>query len=370
MKQRLEKLETIAEKNGLDLILIQAPDNIEYFTGVQSLGDITALLVYDRRNASTKLYIPLLEYYRYRENTPEAIEVIAVSRTVKPSGIPVVEMEWREIATKLSENREKVGLDASHPGILQSSIAEVLGGKSVNVSESVWNLRMIKDEEEVRAIERAVEITIRGIQAIVVDIRDSITEAELAGVFEYTARKHGAERMAFDPIIAFKPNNAYPHTLPGSRRIGENDLVLVDVGVKYNGRCSDITRMITWGCPKPEERRALEAVVESLNNAIDHVKPGVKACDIYEVAAKTLEKYGLRERFIHGLGHGIGILVHEPPYLRPSSTRVLEPGMVFTIEPGVYVAGEFGVRVEEDVLVTENGAKVLSRKLDRVLEVL
>lgn len=369
MKHRLRKIQALAEKIGVDLIIIHAPDNIDYFTGVQSLGDIAALLVFDRKSGFTRLYVPLLEYQRYRDGLPDFVEVVAVSKAIKPEGVPVVDLDWKEIVARHIENVERVGMDLSHSGVLLSQIAETAGSKASNVSENIWNFRMIKEDDEIEAIKKAADITAKGIRAIQSDVREGVTEAELAGLFEYTARKQGAERMAFDPIVAFKPNNAYPHTLPGTRRLGKDDMVLVDVGVKYDGRCSDVTRMILWGRLNQDEKRALDAVVEALRNAIDSVQPGVKACDVYDVAVKTLDKYGLKEKFIHGLGHGFGIVVHEPPYLRHSSTKILEPGMVFTIEPGVYIPGEFGIRVEEDVLVTERGAKVLSSKLELLLEV-
>lgn len=369
MKHRLDKLQTIAEKTGADLLIIHAPDNIDYFTGVQSLGDIAALLVYDKKADLTHLYVPLLEYQRYRDGAPESVEVVAVSKAIKPEGVPVIDLDWKEIVARHVERVERVGVDLSHAGVILTQISEVTSSKALNISDEIWKFRMIKDDDEIEAIKKAAEITSKGIQALLLDVREGVSEAELAGVFEYAVRKHGAERMAFDPIIAFKPNNAYPHTLPGGRKLGKDDMILVDVGVKFSGRCSDITRMIPWGTLRSDEKEVLDAVVEALQNSIDHVSPGVKACEVYEVAVKTLEKYGLKEKFIHGLGHGLGILVHEPPYLRHSSTRVLEPGMVFTIEPGVYVSGKFGVRVEEDVLVTERGAKVLSGKLELVLQV-
>ncbi|MGC8983195.1 MAG: M24 family metallopeptidase [Desulfurococcaceae archaeon] len=368
MGHNFAKLRELSETRGLDLLIVQAPDNIEYFTGVRTIGDATLLLTYSRRDDVARLYVPLLEYHRYRDALPGFVEVYAVSKFVKPGGIPVVSMDWKEIVVKASEGFEKIGVDVSQGGPLQLTIYKALGERAVDVSQDIWKARMIKSEEEVLAIKEAVEVTTKGIQAVVAELRDGVTEAFLAGVFEHATRKRGAEGAAFEPIVAFKPNNAYPHTLPGNRVLSKNDLVLVDVGVKVRGRCSDITRMVLWGRPSEDEKRAIEAVVEAANTAIDAVKPGVKASEVYEVAAKVLEKYGLREKFIHGLGHGIGILVHEPPYLRAGSEHVLEPGMVFTIEPGVYEPGKYGVRVEEDVLVTKSGAEVLSRGLNLVIE--
>ncbi|MEM4718389.1 MAG: Xaa-Pro peptidase family protein, partial [Desulfurococcaceae archaeon] len=261
----------------------------------------------------------------------------------------------------------KIGIDLSHVSPLQRTILQTLGESVIDISSLIWKKRMIKEAYEINAIRDAIKITIRGINAVSAGIRDNTTETELTGLFEKTVRDSGVERLAFDPIIAFKPNNAYPHTIPTKRTIGSRDLVLVDVGVKVRNRCSDITRMIIRGRPTLDERKHIQSVIEVIDTSIDYVRPGVRAGEVYDVAVKILEKYGLKDRFIHGLGHGIGVVVHEPPYIRAGSDTVLEPGMVFTIEPGIYIPGKHGVRIEEVVLVTKRGCKVLSSRLNRVL---
>lgn len=365
----ISALGAIAESRGLDAVIIVAPDNVEYFTGIPTIGDATLMLIYEKKDNHFSLYVPLLEYYRYRHSAPSTIDVIGVSRALKPPDIPVVELDWGEILAKY-KGLGKIGVDASHTSSLQVTVQRVLGDQVVDVSRDVWRVRMIKSAEEVKSIEVATRITLRGILAVCSGLREDITETSLTGVFEKAVRDQGAERLAFDPIIAFKPTNSYPHALPGTRKLGKRNLVLVDVGVKYRGRCSDVTRMVLWGKPRGDERKSVEAVVEALEAAVDSIKPGVKANEVYEVAAKVLEKHGLREKFIHGLGHGVGVVVHEPPYLRRGEEIVLEPGMVFTVEPGVYFAGDYGVRVEEVVLVTKRGARVLSSKLEKVLAAL
>lgn len=362
-------LRDIVERHNLDVLFITALDNIEYLVDTPTIGDSPLLLVYDKRGDRVQLYIPLLEYHRYRDSVPRDIEIYAVSKAIKPSSIPVIDLEWKDIILKHSRDN-RVGADLSHNSTLQRSILQALGEGVIDISNDMWRARMIKTNREIEIIGEASKITVKGILAIYSELRENISENTLAGVFERVIREHGAEKPAFDPIIAFKPNNAYPHTLPGRRVLKRRDLVLVDVGTRFRGRCSDITRMITWRRPSREEKKSIEAVLEALNVAIDVIKPGVRASEVYEAAAKTLEKYGLRDRFIHGLGHGIGVVVHEPPYLRSGSETVLEKNMVFTIEPGVYFHGEYGVRVEELVVVDNRGARILSRGIERVLEAL
>jgi len=368
MKGSLDKLLKLAEERGLDVIIISGIDNIEYFLDVTTAADSPMLLVYERRENTISLYLPLLEYYRYRALLPEYISLHALSKTLKPPDIPVLAVEWKDVISTITSKWQKIGVDFSHSSPLQALLLESLGGKAVNISSDIWNMRSIKMDNEIAAIRKAISITSAGILSVQASIVDNITESYLAGIFEYTVRSRGVEKLAFDPIVAFKPNNAYPHTLPSSKVIGKKDLVLVDVGVKYRGRCSDLTRMIIKGKPSREEKRSLEAVVEALERVIDTITPGITAKEVYETACKVLEKRGLKERFIHGLGHGVGVVVHEPPYLRAESTTTLEPNMVVTIEPGVYFNGLYGVRVEDIVVITKRNARVLSEKLDRVLE--
>ena len=225
---------------------------------------------------------------------------------------------------------------------------------------------MIKEDWEIEAIEKAIEITGNAIYNIVDNLSENLTETEISGVFEYSVRKEGVRRYAFEPLILVKPGNSYPHNLPSNNKLGKNNLLLIDVGVKYKERCSDITRMVVWGSISEEEKKVLEIVNEAIDRAIEKIQPGVKAGEVDEAARSYIEENGYGEKFIHGLGHGIGVVVHEQPYIRRGVETVLEPGMVFTIEPGIYIAGKYGVRIEEDVLVTKSGVKILSKNIERV----
>jgi Xaa-Pro dipeptidase len=368
LKSSIDKLVKLAEHKDLDAIILSGVDNVEYFLDVTAAADSPMLLTYMRRDNTVSLYVPLLEYYRYRSLLPEYVSIYALSKTQKAPDIPTLAVDWKDVVSSVISKCDRVGADLSHTSPLQALLVEALTGKAVNISSDIWNIRSIKTEKEIAAIREAVHITTAGVLSVQASIVDGVTESYLAGVFEHTTRSRGVEKMAFDPIVAFKPNNAFPHVLPSNRSIGRKDLVLVDVGVKYRGRCSDITRMIVRGRPSKEEKRSLQAVVEALETAIDTITPGIRAKDVYEAACKILDKWGLRERFIHGLGHGVGVVVHEPPYLRADNTSVLEPNMVITVEPGVYFNGQYGVRVEEVVVVSKRKARVLSENLDRALE--
>jgi len=361
----LAKLGKIVEENGLDDVILLSPENIAYYLGVEAIADATVLMHYtlDR----VVVYVPILDYYRYRDSLDGSVEVIGLSNTIKPSDASVTDKGWRELINEIVGSSNKVGLDKSHPSPLSIHATGLSEDKVVDVSNHINSQRMIKDDWEIEAISKAIEITGYGIYSVVDKLYRDITEAEVAGVFEYSVRSRGVREYAFPPLILFKPGNSYPHYLPSTSILGDKNLILLDVGVKVDNRCSDITRMVTWGGLSNEERMIIEIVSEAIDRALEVVQPGVKASEVDEVARKYILEKGFGEKFIHGLGHGIGVVVHEHPYIRSGSETTLEPGMVFTIEPGIYFAGQYGVRIEEDVLVTKKGVRVLSKNIERVI---
>ena len=362
----IHKLSSISEEAGVDRVLLTAPSNIEYFLGIRTIADSPLLLVYDHRNSKITVYTGLLEYYRFRDNLEDkGVEVIGVSRKLKPRDAVVVGKKFSEIIDEYIGNG-RIGYDKGMESPLTTTIAEKLGDSAVDLTDTIWKYRMKKEEWEIRAIMKAIEITGKGIREAVNNLNNKITEAELAGFFEHRVRREGVDEYAFPPLVLFKPSNSYPHNLPGNTVLGRRNLVLMDVGVKVAGRCSDITRMAYWGRPVREEKEAITVLEEAIDNVIDNAEPGMTAEEIYLLAYKVIEKHGYGERFIHGLGHGFGVLVHEQPIITSGQDIRVEPGTVFTVEPGIYIPGKFGVRIEEDVLMTEKGLRVLSKKLDRV----
>lgn len=361
---QLSKLEKILEERGVKALLIGSSDNIAYFLDVKTIGDSSLLLYFSRDKI--ELYVPLLEYYRFKDLLPNEIEVYGLSKTMKPSDAKVLYEDFKSVIKKICDSHENIGIDLSHNSPHTRVFESLPKDKIVDVSDSIDKTRMIKDSWELDRITKAVDVTGHCIYRMINSLTEDTSETGLAGLFEYEARQHGVEEFAFPPLTLFKPGNSYPHNIPTARKIGSENLVLIDVGVKVENRCSDLTRMVIYKQASSEELRAIEAVEEALKAAIDSIQPGVKASDIDKAARSVLERYGLSERFIHGLGHGIGVNVHEPPYIRAGSETIIEPGMVFTIEPGVYFNNKFGVRLEEDVYVTKTKAVVLSRDIERV----
>jgi Xaa-Pro aminopeptidase len=189
-----------------------------------------------------------------------------------------------------------------------------------------------------------------------------MTETELAAELEYLMRRGGSGGPAFPTICAVGANASRPHARPGGRSLRGNDILLVDFGATFGGYRCDLTRMLTAGRIRPEFRRAYESVLSAQMAAIAAVRPGVSAAQVDAAARDTLVREGYGEAFGHGTGHGLGLETHEAPAVSPRAGQVeLRPGMVITIEPGVYLPGRFGIRIEDDVLVTGDGCRVLSR---------
>ncbi len=362
----LVKLTKILEENDLTDLIIISPENIEYFLGVETVADSLALL-HISRDGYASIYVPVLEYYRFKDSlNSKKIKVYGVSRKLKPEDASIVSKSWKDIAKEIIDKGNRIGIDRSHSSPLSGILHGITSEKIVDVSNKINKYRMIKEDWEIEAIVHAIEITGKAIYDVVNNLSENTTETEVAGIFEYNVRKEGIRRYAFEPLILFKPGNSYPHNLPSNTRLGDKNLVLLDVGVKYRERCSDITRMVIWGSISEEEKKVIEIVNEAINRALETIQPGVKAGEVDKAARSYIEEKGYGNRFIHGLGHGIGVVVHEQPYIRKDNETILEPGMVFTVEPGIYIPGKYGVRIEEDVLVTKDGVKVLSSNIERV----
>lgn len=235
-------------------------------------------------------------------------------------------------------------------------------------SEAVWSLRASKDEGEVEAIAKAVEIAWRGLERLAELLKPGVSEWELTVEAEYAMRKSGAESTAFPTIVASSPSSSKPHAKPSGRKISEDDVVVVDLGAVYMGYRSDITRTFLLGRTRSKYSGILEVLRKAKQAGLEAVKPGVEAKKVDAAARRVVEEAGYGGFFIHGLGHGVGLDIHEPPYLHPRSRDRLKVNCVFTVEPGVYLRGEAGFRDEDMYLVVEDGVKPLTPEYRYPLE--
>jgi Xaa-Pro aminopeptidase len=236
------------------------------------------------------------------------------------------------------------------------------------VDQLVETARMIKEAEEIERIAAAAAIADKAFEHLLGFIKTGMTEREIALELEFFMRRNGAEEMAFDPIVASGPNSARPHAIPGERRLAPGDLLVLDFGAKVGGYCSDMTRTVAIGSPSDAQRRLYEAVLEANEAGLAAVRSGLPCVEVDRAARDVLVGKGLGELFTHGLGHGVGIDIHEMPTVGQRSTQSLRSGAVVTIEPGVYESGVGGVRIEDLVVVEESGYRLLTNAPKELIE--
>ncbi len=240
-------------------------------------------------------------------------------------------------------------------------LAQQLPCQLVNAQELVDELRASKDQQELAAMVQAQRITDEAFSAILTFIRPGITEREVAARLQYEMLRRGAERMSFDPIVAAGANGSMPHAVPGDTVIGPGMFVTMDFGCVWGGYCSDMTRTVAVGQPDGEMLRVYEAVLSAQKAGIEAARAGITGQELDQSARQVLEKAGYGQWFTHSLGHSLGLEIHEAPNAASSNVRPLPAGAVLSVEPGVYLPGRFGVRIEDVVALREGGCQVLTQ---------
>ena len=347
MSERLGKLRDEMLGDGLDALLITDNINIRYLSGFT--GSYAVLLV----TGDTAF---LLTDSRYAEQAAAECPDFVLEP---------VEYEWIPAAQSLVERLELrcVGFEA---GDLSYEDWHELGaalpfGELIPASDPAGRLRMVKDEAELSAIREAVRIADLAYEHIRQILEPGMAERDVALEIDCFVRKAGAEKEAFDSIVASGPRSALPHGKPTGKRISEGELVILDFGATWRGYHSDITRTILIGSPDSRQEEIYRTVLEAQSKAVTAVRAGVKGREVDAVARDYIAGKGYGEYFGHGLGHALGLAVHEGRVLSRRSDVVLQAGMVLTVEPGIYIPGWGGVRIEDDVVVTDSGAEVLTR---------
>lgn len=346
---RLQQACAEVAKARLDGLLLTHLPNIRYLCGFT--GSAGVLLLGERKPV----------FYtdgRYTEQAREEVRG-AVVKIVKGKSAIAVASAW---ISRQSPVR-RLGFEASHVTVAErQQLAEALSRrvKLIEANPIVERLRMVKGPAEIEKIRDACHLSVRVWTEKSKVIRKAVRECQIAGELEFAARQAGAEQMAFPTIVAGGARSALPHGRASDAQIPPSGFVVCDFGVILAGYCSDMTRTVYIGRPGEQQRRVYEAVQEAQQAAIDRVKPGVALGEVDGAARKLLKARRLDRFFSHSTGHGLGLEVHEAPRVAAGQKDPLKPGMVITIEPGVYLPGEFGVRIEDTVVVTEAGCEILT----------
>jgi Xaa-Pro aminopeptidase len=342
MQERGDRLAALVAERALDCFLVTDLVNVRYLTG---FGGTNGACVC---GAEVRVFLTDFRYTERAEAEVDGWEVITVAD------------DWLGgIAARLSG---KAGFEDHHMAVrtLRKLEEKLSDGTSLEgAGGTVEKLRRVKDEAELAAIAAAAELADETWHWVLERGLAGRSELELARAAEARLREQGAE-PSFPAIVAAGPNGALPHAEPGEREIGRGELVVFDMGAKLDGYCSDGTRTFATGEPGERARQVYETVREAQASALAAVEAGVRAEAVDEVARDRISAAGHGEHFGHGLGHGVGLEVHEEPRVSQRSEDVLEPGEVVTIEPGIYLPGELGVRIEDLVVVSEDGHTNLS----------
>jgi Xaa-Pro aminopeptidase len=345
---RRDRLRKALKKVRADALLVTDFTNVSYLTGFT--GDDSYLLV--RRDGETVLSDP-----RYITQLGE--ECPGLDLQIRPPGVTMLQAVLRVVRTS-QVGRLGIEGDSMTVGLRDRLLEKLPKVEIVATSGLVEQLRLFKDKEEVGRIRRAVWQAEKAFGVLRSMLRPEMTEKEAADELEHQFRLFGAKDAAFPSIVAVGARGALPHAVPTKKRIGDDDFVLVDWGANEGLYRSDLTRVLVTGRISPKFERIYRIVLEAQTRAIAAVRPGAVAHEVDNVARAWITKAGFGRRFRHGLGHGLGMLVHEGPRLAVKNQTILRPGMVVTVEPGIYLPGWGGIRIEDDVLVTRSGHEVLT----------
>jgi len=347
-QRRRERLRRALAKADLGSMLVTHSPNVTYLTGFT--GSDSYLLIRD--DAET-----LITDGRYTAQLAE--ECPGLDLHVRRPG----EEMGKAVATVLRRSRlGRVGIegDSMSVGLRETILGQLPKVELVTTSGLVETLRAVKDRQEVEEIRRAIWCAERAFGVVRASLRREQTEKEVADALEHQMRLFGARSGGFAAIVAVGARAALPHATPGGQQIGSGDFVLMDWGADCGLYKSDLTRVLVTGRIPPKLERLYGVVLRAQGKAIAAIRPGVAAAEVDRIARQIIAEAGFGRYFGHGLGHGLGLEVHEAPRLAASSRAVLKPGMVVTVEPGIYLPNWGGVRIEDDVLVTRNGHEVLT----------
>jgi Xaa-Pro aminopeptidase len=355
--RRQRGIEEILQRKRLEALLVTHPPNIRYLTGFT--GSSGALLLFAGGRRAPVFFTD----GRYREQAQDEVQR---ARVMVGKGSALVEAARYASRRKLPV----LGVEAEHTSLAQQGVLrQNAGGLRIRATSGlVQRARMVKDEEELHLLQAAAKLGLDLLEVALGTIRPGVREIEVAAELEYAARRAGATAMSFETIVASGPRSALPHGTASEARIPAKGFVILDFGVILSGYCSDMTRTVHVGrCPR-SARTVYEAVRQAQEAAVEQVRAGAGCSGVDAAARKLLQKKRLDGYFSHSTGHGVGLEIHEPPRLGHGQNELLQAGMVVTVEPGVYIPREGGVRIEDMVVVEPAGHRILTPAPRTLLE--
>lgn len=353
IQKRIEQLRAQLDKYEVDAILITNPFNRRYmtaFTGTAGIALITA---------TEALFITDFRYLEQAGTQAVGYEII---EHTGPIGVRLAELVQEKKIGKLGFEEH----DLTY-ATYQEYKERISTAKLVPLPNLVAELRKIKDEQEMALIRRAVQIVDQTFEHIVNMLKPGLTELEVAHELEFHMKKLGASASAFEIIVASGQRSALPHGVASEKVIEQGDFVTLDFGAVYKGYCSDITRTVAIGEPPPQLRQIYEICLQAQLNGVSNIKAGITGKEADSYCRDYIAEHGYGSNFGHSTGHGLGLEVHESPRLSVHVEEILQPGMVVTVEPGIYLSGLGGVRIEDDVFLKEDGCEILTKSTKELI---
>ena len=364
-QQRLQRLEQETLSRGIDGIALVPGPNMLYLSGIHVHLSERPIVLLIPAEGEPAIIIPTLEAEKARVAGIQENNIFAWSDDEGYSGA------FQKACAQLELSDFLLGVEALHMRVLELELFQRYApGLTVTHAEPIIAaLRQIKDEAELIAMQQAVVAAEAAMKKLLPRIAIGQTEKQIAAMLIQELMKAGSESVAFGPIVSAGPNGASPHAVPTERPIQAGDMLVIDWGAVVSDYPSDITRTYAVGPIEPELAQVYEIVKQANSAAKEVAKPGATGRDVDRAARGVIRDAGYEEFFIHRTGHGLGLEVHEPPYMMEANTEPLAEGEVFTIEPGIYLPGRAGVRIEDDVVITADGCRslsILSRELTQV----
>jgi Xaa-Pro aminopeptidase len=347
LRKRLEMIRSKLKENGIDGILITKKENYMYLSGFTGSS---AHLVITQNSAD------LITDFRYIEQATKQAPLFNIIKYKGNVAIEINNALKRNNVEKLGFESIDLTYDKYKDYSSKFEVKELIPLK--NIIESI---RMIKDSEELQFIKKAVEIADGAFLNVLPFIKPGILEIEIAAEIEYFMKKQGAQGSSFQTIVASGARSAMPHGVASNKEIKNGDVIIMDYGAIYQGYCSDITRTIFLGKPGEKITKIYDIVLKAQKEALNGVHKGLTGREIDSIAREIINNFGYEKNFGHGLGHGVGLEIHEEPRFAPSDENIMENGMVVTVEPGIYVEGYGGVRIEDMIVIRDDQPEILTQ---------
>ncbi len=357
-QSRLDNLKNELRQERIDVLALIPGANFTYITGMFKEVSERPFVVFINSSESSppSVLLPYLEVETFLESVSYPADLI--SYTDEQGYAPV----FARACQGFNDQGLVVGVEERSMRMLELRQIQQNAPKAkiVVADDLLAKARMQKDEKEIEAIRNAIRVSELSLESTIAQVKPGMTERDVEMILSLEMLKHGADGHGFPPIVLSGPRAALPHGVAGERHVQEGDCLLIDFGFRVGMYSADITRTFAIGTSNPEWKEIYDLVLAANQAGRDIAKPGVQAAEVDYAARKVIEDAGYGKYFNHRTGHGLGLDIHEPPYIVSGNKTLLQPGMVFTVEPGIYLPEKVGIRIEDDIVITQEGAKSLS----------